>query len=276
MRPSTGIYILVIAAAFGLSTVLTRTFAPNDNLVASLLDAAFVVGGVGLVELWAWRRRREAGRMTMTPTLVFTDVEASTELARKLRDEWPTVIRRLEGLLRREFEARGGEVVDTQGDALFTVFGRAANALEAAVAAQAGVARAAWPEGARVRVRIGIHTGEAERVGARYLGVAVHRAARVCASANGGQTLASDTTRALAEDDPPRGINFLYLGEHALKGFERPARLWEVVSEQAGVQPRGAARPEATADPFPGRADELAAAAAAALSKSSGRDSPPE
>ena len=276
MRPSTGIYILAIAAAFGLSTVLTRTFAPNNNLVASLLDAAFVVGGVAVIEFWAWRRRHAAAGVTITPTFVFTDVEASTELARELRGVYPAVIRKLEDLLRREFEARGGEVVDTQGDSLFVVFRRPTGALEAAMAAQAELARACWPQEARVRVRIGIHTGEAERVGARYLGVAVHRAARVCSSATGGQTLASDSTRALAEDAPPPGISFQSVGEHALKGFERPARLWEVVSEEVGVEPRGVARPEAAVDPFPGRADELAAAAVAALSKSRGRDSPPK
>ena len=273
MRPSTGIYILAIAASFGLSTALTRTFAPNDNLVASLLDAAFVVGGVGVIELWAWRRRRKAGGVTLTPTFVFSDVEASTELARELKGEWPAVIRKLEDTLRREFQAHGGEVVDTQGDSLFVVFRRPTGALEAAVAAQEQVARVVWPQGALIRVRIGIHTGEAERVGARFLGVAVHRAARVCASANGGQTLASDTTRALAEDDPPRGISLHYLGEYVLKGFERPAGLWEVLSAEGGLEPRGVARPEAAADPFPGQADDLAAAAAAALARERRRDS---
>src|SRR6266487_6207763 len=122
---------------------------------------------------------------TGTVTLLFTDIEGSTRLLRELRDGYAEVIADHQRLLRRAFALHGGREVDTQGDAFFVVFDRAGDAIAAAVEAMRALADT------QVRVRVGIHTGEPEADGRAYVGLAVHRAARICAAANGGQILFS-------------------------------------------------------------------------------------
>jgi class 3 adenylate cyclase len=104
-------------------------------------------------------------------------------------------------------------------------------ALAAAVEGQLGLSAHSWPEHAAVRVRIGLHTGEASVSGADYEGIEVHRAARIAAAAHGGQVLVSGSTRALVQDDLPSGVAMRDLGEHTLKGLPRPERLYQVTIE---------------------------------------------
>jgi hypothetical protein len=139
-------------------------------------------------------------------------------------------------LLREAFAAHRGEEIDTQGDSFFVAFRSASDAVVAAVAIQRALAGHAWPDGADVRVLIGIHTGEAAAAGERYVGFSVHRAARVGAAAHGGQVLLSDSTRSLVEDDLPDGVFLRDLGRVNLKDVDRPERISQVAAEGLELQ----------------------------------------
>lgn len=169
-----------------------------------------------------------------TLTFLFTDVESSTELLRQLGGRYPVAIERQQELLGDAFAAHRGVVVDTQGDAFFVAFARPRNAVLAAVAAQKSLRSEPWPDGAEVRVRMGIHTGPVELAGDRYVGLAVHRAARICAAGHGGQVLLSEATRAMLEDDEHelRELRLRDLGSHRLKDFHRPIRIFQLVAAQ--------------------------------------------
>src|SRR5205823_5473135 len=108
----------------------------------------------------------------------------------------------------------GGHEIDTQGDSFFVAFQLARDAVDAAVAAQRALSAHAWPQGAEVRVRMGLHTGEPRVGGDRYVGIGVHRAARISAAAHGGQVLLSNATRELIEDELPADVTLRDLGEH--------------------------------------------------------------
>jgi class 3 adenylate cyclase/catechol 2,3-dioxygenase-like lactoylglutathione lyase family enzyme len=164
-----------------------------------------------------------------TVTFLFSDVEGSTQLARDLGDRYADVLADHLRLLRAAFDEQGGHEIDTQGDSLFVAFPRAKNAVRAAAAAQRALAEHAWPDGCELRVRMGLHTGEAAVTDDRYLGVAVHHAARVCSAGHGGQVLLSQSTTAVLEDDPLDGIELRELGHHRLKDFDRPERIFQLV-----------------------------------------------
>jgi hypothetical protein len=122
-------------------------------------------------------------------------------------------------------------VIDTQGDSFFVAFRSSADALLSAVEIQRALAAHRWPEGAEVRVRIAIHSGEASATDERYLGFSVHRAARVGAADHGGQVLVSDSTRSLVEDDLPEGVFLRDLGSHRLKDIDRPERISQLAAD---------------------------------------------
>jgi YVTN family beta-propeller protein len=166
---------------------------------------------------------------TGTLTFLFTDVEGSTRLERELRERYGEVLGEHQRLLRRVFAAHGGHEVDTQGDSFFYVFPRAKAAVEAAVEAQRALASHRWPEGGQVRVRVGINTGEAALEDGRYVGFAVHRAARISAAGHGGQILLSSSTRELVEHDLPADQLVRDLGERRLKDLPRPERIYQLV-----------------------------------------------
>jgi branched-chain amino acid transport system substrate-binding protein len=163
-----------------------------------------------------------------TVTLLFTDIEGSTQLLKRLGSEYAVVLADHQHLLRECFEAHGGSEVDTQGDSFFVAFGRAGNAVASAADAQRALARHPWPEGVEVRVRIGLHTGEPRPTGERYVGFGVHRAARIGAVGHGGQVLLSNATRELVEDELPPGTSVRALGAFELKDLDRPERLFQL------------------------------------------------
>jgi hypothetical protein len=119
--------------------------------------------------------------------------------------------------------------VDTQGDSFFVAFRRARDAVAAAVDSQHDLAAHPWPDGADVRVRMGLHTGEPKVGSDRYVGLGVHKAARIGSAGHGGQLLLSRTTRELAEDELPPGVAVRDLGERRLKDLERTERLSQLV-----------------------------------------------
>jgi class 3 adenylate cyclase len=173
-----------------------------------------------------------AERLSGTVTFMFTDVEGSTGLLKRLgRDRYGELLDDQQRLLREVFAAHRGEEIGTQGDSFFVAFRSASDALLAAAAAQRALAAHAWPEGSEVLVRIGIHSGEAAAAGESYLGLSVHRAARVGAAGHGGQVLLSSSSRELVEDDLPEGLSLRDLGSYRLKDIDRPERLFQLVIE---------------------------------------------
>src|SRR5207247_1403027 len=166
---------------------------------------------------------------TGTVTLLFTDIAESTRLLRQLGDRYASVLSECRQVLRAAFGQWNGNVVDTQGDAFFVVFARTTDAVSAAVAAQRTLASHAFPNGAVVQVRIGLHTGEPQRTAEGYVGMDVHRAARIMSAGHGGQGLLSQTTCSLVEQDLPEGVSLRDLGEHRLKDLGRPMHLFQLV-----------------------------------------------
>ena len=155
-----------------------------------------------------------------TVTFAFTDIEGSTRLLQALGDAYADVSRDHRRIVRETFGAHGGTEIDTQGDSFFFSFARARDAVAAAVDAQRALRDHAWPEGATVRVRMGLHTGEPQVGDEGYLGLDVVRAARISAAGHGGQILVSETTRALLGNQLPEGVQVHDLGEQHLKDIQ--------------------------------------------------------
>ncbi len=164
-----------------------------------------------------------------TVTFLFTDIEGSTQLLHRLRDRYATLLADQRRILRQAFTSWNGHEVDTQGDAIFVAFSRATQAVCATVEAQRKLAEHAWPEGVAVRVRMGIHTGEPWSGEEGYVGMDVHRAARIAHVGHGGQVLLSETTTALVRDELPAGVSLIDLGRHLLKDIHRPERICQLV-----------------------------------------------
>jgi YVTN family beta-propeller protein len=200
-----------------------------------------------------------------TVSFLFTDVEGSTRLLKQLRQErYGQLLQEHRGILRAAFAAHGGQEVDTQGDAFFYAFRRAADAARGAADAQRGLAEHAWPEGAECRVRMGIHTGEPGVGDEGYHGLGVHRAARIMAAGHGGQILVSQATCSVLEDDELPAIAIRDLGQHRLKDLDRPEHIYQLDVE--GLETEfPPLRTEEAPTAYSGREDELEQAARAAV-----------
>ena len=157
-----------------------------------------------------------------TVTFVFTDIEGSTKLLERLGDRYAQALGDHRRIVRDAFGARGGRELDTQGDAFFYAFERARDAVAATVAAQRALATHAWPDGEEVRVRMSVHTGEPVVGEEGYVGIDVHRAARICSAGHGGQVLLSETTAALVSGGLPEGVSQVPLGDVRLKDLGEP------------------------------------------------------
>jgi predicted ATPase/class 3 adenylate cyclase len=168
---------------------------------------------------------------TGTVTFLFTDIDGSTRLLQRLGDRYDALLEEHHRVLRDAFSGFRGREMGTEGDAFFVVFRSAVDAVAAAVEAQRALASREWPDGADVGVRIGLHAGEAHRAADGYVGLDVHRAARIAAAAHGGQVLLSETTRSLVEHAVPPGVRIRDLGEHRLKDLARPERLYQLCVE---------------------------------------------
>jgi predicted ATPase/class 3 adenylate cyclase len=155
---------------------------------------------------------------TGTVTFLFTDIEGSTQLLNELGDRYADLLAEHHRLMRASFERHGGVEVDTQGDAFFVAFERASDAVAAAAAAQEAL------RGAGLSVRMGLHTGEPLAAETGYIGIDVHRGARVMSAGHGGQVLLSQTTRDLLDDRLP----IRNLGEHRLKDLSAPQSLFQL------------------------------------------------
>jgi class 3 adenylate cyclase len=168
---------------------------------------------------------------TGTVTFLFTDIEGSTGLLQTLGDRYAAVLDEHAAIVRRAVSEGGGVEVSTHGDAFFVVIPSPAGAVRAAIAAQRGLASHDWSPGPPVRVRMGLHTGEGLLGGDDYVGIDVHRAARIADAAHGGQVILSDATRGLVQNTLPDGASLRDLGVHHLRGIADPERLHQLVVE---------------------------------------------
>jgi len=166
---------------------------------------------------------------TGTVTFLFTDIEGSTRLVQALGPKWVELLETHNSLVRAAIEANHGTVVKTEGDSFFAVFGSALDAALASGAAQDELAAHPWPEDGRIRVRMGLHTGIAALGGADYVGIDVHRAARIADAGHGGQTVLSEPTAILVERDLPPSLTLHDLGKHRLKDLSEPETIFELI-----------------------------------------------
>jgi DNA-binding NarL/FixJ family response regulator/class 3 adenylate cyclase len=160
-----------------------------------------------------------------TTTFFFSDLEDSTGLALRLGAEYGTVLARAREIQREAVAAAGGEEIDCRGDEIFSVFPDPPSAVSAALAIQQAFAETAWPQDEPVRVRIGLHYGEAEKAGGGLVGVDVHRASRISHAGHGGQILASHAV-ASRIDVPAKE-----LGEYEFRGLREPERIYQIVAD---------------------------------------------
>ena len=167
-----------------------------------------------------------------TQTFLFSDIEGSTRLLDELgRAAYTAVLERHAALLRAAFAGHDGREEGTEGDSFFVLFDSARDAVLAAVDAQRALAAEPWPDGIEVRVRMGLHAGEAASSAAGLVGLDINRAARIAASAHGGQVVVSDAVRSLVATDLAPEISLRGLGSHRLKDLREPQPLSQVVAE---------------------------------------------
>jgi predicted ATPase/class 3 adenylate cyclase len=159
-------------------------------------------------------------------TFVFTDIEGSTRLFRRVGDRYPSLLERHREILRAAWSAQGGCEVRTEGDAFFVAFADASAAVAACAQAQRDLANERWPADAVLRVRMGLHSGLAAPRGEDYIALAVHQAARVVDAGNGGQIVLSvDTARQV---EPSDGLAVTSLGLYRVRDFDEPVELFQI------------------------------------------------
>ena len=164
-----------------------------------------------------------------TVTFLLTDIEGSTHLVQQLGADFRGVIDRHHAILREAISTNHGIEVSTEGDAFFAAFESATEAVKATIAAQRALAAARWPDGMTVAVRMGLHTGDGVLGGDNYMGIDVHRAARICAAGHGGQVLLSASTTALVSGSLPGDVGLRDLGRHRLKDLPDPEHVSQLV-----------------------------------------------
>src|SRR5262249_47906863 len=194
-----------------------------------IVPIGFIAGQLATERLEGESRAR-AGVVRGLPsgqvTLLLADIEDSTGLLRLLEERYAKLLDDVRRLLRRAVQRSGGKEVDIRADELFAVFKRPSRALAAALAIQRRVCSRSWPAGAKVRLRIGIHTGHPTLTDGGYVGLPVHTAARICSAGHGGQILlSSDAVRAV-QASAPRNVSFRSLGAHRLQGLLEPLPLF--------------------------------------------------
>jgi predicted ATPase/class 3 adenylate cyclase len=173
---------------------------------------------------------------TGTVTFMFTDIEGSTRLVQDLGDRWPGILETHNDLARQALAAHEGVLVRTEGDAVFAAFEQAADGVAAAVDFQRALDGASWPDDGVIRVRIGLHTGAGVLGGGDYVGLDVHRAARIAATGHGGQIVVSDATATLVGQLLPEDASLRDLGKHLLKDLTEREAIFQIVIDNLSDQ----------------------------------------
>ena len=225
-------------------TYLERRGRPMTALVhdPAVLDDADLVETVLAAVRFVVENDRAHGQIQATATdaaalptgfvtLLMTDIERSTALLHRLDDRYGDLLDEVRRVLRANVSRAGGREIDSRADEFFAVFGRAVDAVGAAVSVQRALRTRDWPDDLDVRVRIGIHSGRPTLTDVGYIGLAVHTAARVCAAAHGGQIVMSGATKAAVEGSVPAGIRFRNLGRHRLPGLADAEALFQVEAD---------------------------------------------
>lgn len=170
-----------------------------------------------------------------TVTFLFADVEGSSDLLRVAGESYDDLLIQQREMLRDAVESNEGYLVEAQSDSIFAAFTVPSAAVEAALEGQRAMLRYQWPRGMPVRVRMGLHSGEVRTAGERYVGVEVHRAARIGDAGHGGQILMSEATRLLLGDALPSDVRLLDMGQHRLKDLSRTEPLYQVTVDDLPV-----------------------------------------
>jgi class 3 adenylate cyclase len=221
-------------------TLLARNGGPMTALVhdrAVLKDpelARTVIATVRLAIENQWMHSEIQARASEVRTLptgfvtfLFSDIEDSTGLVRRLGDRYERLLGDVRRLLRTAIGAAGGREVETRGDEMFAVFEQARAGVQAAVAIQRGVRGRSWPDSLPVRIRIGLHSGRPTLTDTGYVGLAVHTAARICFASHGGQILMSRAVVDAVAGAEPAGVRFKNLGLHQFHGLPEPEALFQ-------------------------------------------------
>lgn len=176
----------------------------------------------------------QAGKLaipTGTVTFLFTEIEDNPKMLKKMGDRYIELLTEYHRILRGAFEGYGGREIENRGGSFFISFPRASEAIAAVIVIQHTLSGVEWQDGVAVSVRMGLHTGEPWLVEEGYVGMDVHRAARLAHAGHGGQVLLSETTTALVRDDLPERVRLLDLGAHRLEQIHRPERIHQLVIE---------------------------------------------
>jgi class 3 adenylate cyclase len=210
--------------------------AARERARKRVLNAAkkFGIVPVGFIAAQLQRERIYAGAAdprtlpTGFVSFLFTDMEDSTALLRRLGDRYSEVLNGVRRTVRQAVVRSGGKEVDARADEFFAAFEQAGAAIEAAVAFQRALANRSWPDGLDVRVRAGIHSGQPTLTETGYIGLSVHTAARICMAAHGGQILVSSETKSVVKESLPPGVTLRALGRRRLPGLDKSHALFQV------------------------------------------------
>ena len=181
-------------------------------------------------------RDGQAPLPTGTVAFLMTDIEGSTQLVGRLGDAWPSLLDTHFALLREAVTAHGGTWISSEGDSVFAVFPSVRQAIAAAVQAQRATATGEAAQGQALKVRMGIHAGEAVLGGRDYTGIDVHRTARLAAAGHGGQILVSETARSLTAELPAADLSYRDLGSHQLRDIPSPERIHQLVGPDLAAE----------------------------------------
>lgn len=219
--------------------------AARDRARQRLLKAAkrFGIVPLGFMASQLRAERARAGRgidVASLPagivTFMLTDIENSTPLVDRLGDGYARVLSSVRRTIREAVRGAGGREVDARADEFFAVFERPGDAIAAGIELQRRLAGRRWPDDAVVRVRAGIHTGEAAVVEGGYVGLTVHAAARVCFAGHGGQIVISGETKTAAGRSLPDGVRLRSLGRHQLRGLPAAMELLQVGADGLAME----------------------------------------